>query len=129
MGTRSTTKVYLDSERKKFLCCLYGQYDGYLSGHGRQLKEFIAGKKIINGIRNDTTIDNSFNGMGCLAAAVVAHFKCDIGYFYLFPEYNMEEYNYILFPGEDEAIMIEITNADDKVMYSGHITEMPIIDE
>ena len=40
MGTRSLTFVYNDN--KKPIINLYRQYDGYPSGHGAELAEFLA---------------------------------------------------------------------------------------
>lgn len=125
MGTRSTTKIY-SKKGGDFLCCMYCQFDGYLSGHGKKLKDFLSGKKIINGICGQT-LKTSFNGPGCMAAAIIAYFKEDIGGYYLFPENNLQEYNYTLYP-DDEKIMIEITDWDDNLIYSGDINNMPIDD-
>ena len=81
MGTRSLTFVYeADGEA---IINLYRQYDGYPSGHGAELAEFFAGKRIVNGLSGDTSM--VFNGMGCLAASLVAHFKDAAGGFYLNP--------------------------------------------
>jgi len=71
MGTRSLTFVY--DERGDAIINLYRQYDGYPSGHGAELAEFLAGKRIVNGLAGDTSM--VFNGMGCLAASLVANFK------------------------------------------------------
>ena len=95
MGTRSLTKIYNDSN--KLLVCIYGQYDGYPSGHGKVLSDFIKDKNIVNGIGTGNTLDNSFNGMDCFAAALVAHLKTDIGGFYLYPhdtDENIVNYTY-----------------------------------
>ena len=79
MGTRSLTFVY--NERNNPIINLYRQYDGYPSGHGAELAEFLAGKRLVNGLAGDTSM--VFNGMGCLAASLVAHFKDAAGGFYL----------------------------------------------
>jgi hypothetical protein len=81
MGTRSLTFVY--DERGDAIINLYRQYDGYPSGHGAELAEFLAGKRIVNGLAGDTSM--VFNGMGCLAASLVANFKEAAGGFYLYP--------------------------------------------
>lgn len=78
MGTRSLTFVY---EGDKPIMNMYRQYDGYPSGHGAELVEFLAGGKLVNGIGADK---NVFNGMGCLAASLVAHFKKSPGGFYIY---------------------------------------------
>jgi hypothetical protein len=56
--------------------------DGYPDGHGQELADFLDGFKIVNGI---STEDRDFpkvaNGMGCLAAQVIAHFKTDTSHY------------------------------------------------
>lgn len=79
MGTRCITTVY--SNDNKPLCCLYRQFDGYPDGHGQELRELVAGKVLVDGLTGDDS--NVANGMGCLAAQVVAKFKSDAGGFYL----------------------------------------------
>jgi len=78
MGTRSLTYVY---EGKMPVVCLYRQYDGYPSGHGAELAEFLMGYDIVNGFGEKRA--KLANGMGCLAAQMVAHFKTETGNFYL----------------------------------------------
>ena len=79
MGTRALTFVY-DADRQPFLN-LYRQYDGYIEGHGAELAEFLAGKTLVNGYGREST--ELANGMGCLAASLVAHFKETVGGFYI----------------------------------------------
>lgn len=78
MGTRSLTYVY---EGKKPVVCLYRHYDGYPTGHGAELAEFLMGYDIVNGFGEKRA--KLANGMGCLAAQMVAHFKTETGNFYL----------------------------------------------
>ena len=83
MGTRSLTYVYEDNTP---IICMYRQYDGYMSGHGQELAEFLAPFTVVNGLGMG---DNAgiANGMGCLAAQLVAHFKVGAGQFYLYPHF------------------------------------------
>ncbi len=83
MGTRSLTIV--TDEYQKELVVMYRQFDGYPEHHGKELAKFLLYKKVINGIRLEDNKENAFNGFGCLAAALVAHFKKDIGKIYLYP--------------------------------------------
>jgi hypothetical protein len=80
MSTRCLT-VFFEEDGKKEIAVMYRHCGGYPEGHGTELKEFLAGKKITNGIGADT----EFNGMGCLAAAVVQFFKDGPGGIYLMP--------------------------------------------
>ena len=79
MGTRALTFVY--NEHNEPILNLYRQYDGYIAGHGAELAEFLAGKKLVNGFGKEST--EIANGMGCLAASLVAHFKETVGGFYI----------------------------------------------
>jgi len=84
MGTRSLTYVYDDNSKP--IIKLYRQFDGYPSGHGIELAEFLGNiREITNGIRAGDRDRRTANGMGCLAAQMVAHFKTDVGGFYLYP--------------------------------------------
>ena len=81
MGTRSLTFVY-DEDGKK-LINMYRQYDGYPSGHGKDLAEFLEPITMVNGIGVTEAV--IANGPGCLAAQLVAHFKDGPGGIYLEP--------------------------------------------
>lgn len=82
MGTRCLTYVY---EGKTPIFCLYRQFDGYPSGHGAELADFLNGIKLVNGISGKPEIGTVANGMGCLAAQLIAHFKKSVGGFYMHP--------------------------------------------
>ena len=99
MGTRSIT-IFLDEEDTE-IAVLYRQYDGYIEGHGKELRNFLKNKEIINGIsiKKQQTKDNSFNGMANLAANTIAHFAGALGNFYLYPPNTRnigEDYIYII---------------------------------
>ena len=81
MGTRSLTYVY---NNDKPIVCMYRQYDGYPTGHGAELARFLKSGKVVNGLPIDTE-QLLFNGMGCLAAQMIAHFKRTPGGFYIYP--------------------------------------------
>ena len=81
MGTRSLTFVYDEEGRK--LINMYRQYDGYPSGHGKELAEFLEPIRMVNGFGGDS--EHVANGAGCLAAQLVSHFKDGPGGIYLEP--------------------------------------------
>ena len=113
MGTRSLTFVY--NERGEAIVNLYRQYDGYPSGHGAELAEFLAGKRIVNGLSGDTSM--VFNGMGCLAASLVAHFKQSAGGFYIYAVTNTDcwqDYEYHVYENK-----IVVKNFNSQEMFSG----------
>lgn len=80
MGTRSLT--FFKTEEGANIVCMYRQMDGYPSGHGTELAEFLTGITLVNGI-SLAKKKKVANGMGCLAAQAVAHFKHGPGGIYL----------------------------------------------
>jgi hypothetical protein len=96
MGTRSLTFVY-DGETP--IINMYRQYDGYPTGHGAELAEFLAPFTLVNGLGINETRKVA-NGMGCLAAQLVANFKDGAGGFYLYPTSAVDcgqDYEYHIF--------------------------------
>jgi hypothetical protein len=82
MGTRSLTFVYSDGS---VVMNMYRQFDGYPTGHGAELAEFLGSfDAIVNGYAFNESRKVA-NGMGCLAAQLVANFKVGVGGFYLYP--------------------------------------------
>jgi hypothetical protein len=103
MGTRSLTRVietYTDNngkQKQEKLLTMYRQFDGYPSGHGLELAEFITSGVVVNGIGGDNK-QKVFNGAGCFAAQMISHFKGDsAGGFYIYSNSAKdvgEEYEY-----------------------------------
>jgi len=103
MGTRSLTHVIetwkndkTGKQKKQCLMTMYRQYDGYPSGMGDDLAQFLKQGKVVNGI-SSTEKQLVFNGAGCLAAQLVAHFKDGPGGFYLYRPMSKdcgEDYTY-----------------------------------
>ena len=90
MGTRSLTRVFQTyrnenkNKQEKFqLVNMYRQYDGYPSGHGLELAEFLNSGKVVNGIGSMDDKRILFNGADCLAAQMIAYFKKEAGGFYI----------------------------------------------
>lgn len=106
MGTRSLTvfaESFEDEETGKRvereIGVMYRQMDGYPTGHGRDLKEFLSGFKTGNGIPVSGVPEKYASGMSCLACQVIAHFKEGPGSFYLYPAKTRncwEDYIYTL---------------------------------
>ena len=123
MGTRSLTFLYEAKNEKPFVC-MYRQFDGYKEGHGADLAKFLAPITLLNGY-GDQKAGTHANGMGCLAAQMVTHFKGPhgIGGFYLHAPDTTDagqEYEYHVYP--DEVRVIEngysIRNSD-KTIFAG----------
>ena len=97
MGTRSLTFVY--DEDGRTIISMYRQYDGYPSGHGKDLAEFLEPITMVNGIGMTEAV--IANGPGCLAAQLVAHFKDGPGGIYLEPTTAVDcgqDYEYHIAP-------------------------------
>ena len=63
MGTRSLTAFIIKGREEKEICTMYRQFDGDPKWHGVELAELISGEEKL------------YNGIGCLAAQVIAYFK------------------------------------------------------
>jgi hypothetical protein len=104
MGTRSLTFVYDENDRR--IIKMYAQYDGYPLGHGRNLAKFLSSiEEVTNGISVGETRKTA-NGMGCLAAQLVANFKTEVGGYYLHPTDDVDhwqEYEYSIYPDRVEV--------------------------
>lgn len=98
MGTRSLTIIYDESHQP--IINMYAQWDGYPSGHGKDLAVFLNSfEAITNGIMVGEKRKTA-NGIGCLAAQMIAHFKTETGSFYLYPtstKYCGQEYEYHIY--------------------------------
>jgi hypothetical protein len=82
MGTRSLTYVHVEDTP---IMCMYRQFDGYPSGHGVELAEFLTQIEMGNGISGEPELFSFANGMGCLAAQMIVNFKKSPGGFYIYP--------------------------------------------
>lgn len=108
MGTRSLT--FITENEATPIICMYRQFDGYPSGHGQELYDFLKDIKIVNGIDDET--GRIANGAGCLAAQIVAYFKTGPDNFYLYrPNKNMDcfqGYEYWIDATANHEIMIRV---------------------
>lgn len=101
MGTRSLTYVY-DGYLNPILA-MYRQMDGYPEGHGKELFDFLIDIEIVNGFSSGQK-EPFANGLGCLAAQLVAHFKKGPGDIYLQPPSEEDfdnDYTYIISSADD----------------------------
>ncbi len=123
MGTRSLTRViprqkglsYGEGHNhvEKSVINMYRQYDGYPTGHGIDLAEFLDDFKVVNELGADSYKSRIANGASCLAAQLVQHFKDGPGNVYLEavngePGDSWEEYIYTVYPKEGEPLYISI---------------------
>jgi len=126
MGTRSLT-TFIDDHTKEEIVVMYRQYDGYPSGHGRDLTNFLNEMKIVNGIPGGKKLTQLANGISCLAAQVVSHFKNGVGDFYLHAgdtrDYG-EEFVYTIYAKDNELKVKVEDTYEDKVLFDGNTDEM-----
>ena len=140
MGTRSLTYIeeshqtaVADEENnnevhetKQNILCMYRQYDGYLSGHGAELAEFLQDFTVVNGY-NSNTPKRAANGMGCLAAQLIAHFKDGIGNIYIHEPNESdcgEEYTYTVYE-EDGKVRVRAYDVwAKKIIFDGTPKQM-----
>ena len=105
MGTRSLTFVY-DGDVP--VINIYRQYDGYPSGHGHELAQFLDSKTLVNGYGEQNDFDA--NGMGCLAAQLIVQLKHGVGGIYIYPVSStdcFQDYEYHVY--EDKVIVKDPT--------------------
>jgi len=125
MSTHSTTHIKEASGIT--LVVLYGQYDGYPDGYGKDLYEFLSNISITDGLLVGSNKENIANGAGCLAAQLVCNFKTEPGGFYLVNESQDwgEDYKYtVTVLGTGEApFHIKVQNDDGTEIFSGNVEE------
>ena len=103
--TRSLTIICDDSGNE--IAVLYRHSDGYPTAHGLDLKRFLSCFTITNGIGVQTMFERKrkfANGMYCLAAQIISHFKQGIGTFYLYPSGTRnldEEYRFTVYRDQE----------------------------
>ena len=118
MGTRSLTYVYVEDTP---IMCMYRQFDGYPSGHGVELAEFLTQIEMGNGISGSPELFSFANGMGCLAAQMIVNFKKSPGGFYIYPveldQACWQEYEYHVY--EKRVVVKNPT----EVMFEGSYEE------
>jgi len=120
MGTRCLTFVYDDSSTDdgsaEAIMCIYRQFDGYPSGHGHELAQFLNSKTLVNGYGEQNSIEA--NGMSCLAAQLVVQLKHGVGGIYIYAPMvgrdHWQDYEYHVY--EDKVIVQNCNTVYD----SGH---------
>lgn len=121
MGTRSTTAI--KDEQGNTLVTLYRQYDGYPSGHGQELADFLSARTVINGFGRETAQTHA-NGMGCLSAQLITHLKGDqIGNIYVTREGDSQEYNYTVYLNEKRELCMRCESEYYGLLFDGLASE------
>ena len=126
MGTRSLT-IFNNEWDNEEIVVLYRQYDGYPTGHGRDLLNFLNNMKIVNGMNSKNEKLKIANGMGCLSAQVIAYLKEAPGDFYLHSAGTRdigEEFIYTLyFKNKELKIKVQDVYDDGHDLFDGNMTQ------
>ena len=120
MGTRATIKiakreegVSFSEKPEKFMLSIYHHFDGYPEYLGVTLANYLLGTKIVNGLGSDR--DTVFNGLGCMAASIIAELKEEAGNVYIEdPEHpsGWIDYEYYIWGDTGKDIWISIFDGD-----------------
>ena len=128
MGTRSNTVIIETAYGKPFrLVNIYRQMDGYPSGHGKELADFLGSITMCNGIGLSGENEHIANGAGCLAAQLIAHLKTEPGSIYLDkPTGHLDnDYAYLISANTlepEQGINVEVKKYSGKV-FNGTVPE------
>ena len=121
MGTRATIKiakreegVSFSEKPEKFMVSIYHHFDGYPEYLGVTLANYLEDKKIVNGLSADRGAP-VFNGLGCMAASIIAELKEEAGNVYIEdPECpsGWIDYEYYIWGDTGKDIWISIFDGD-----------------
>lgn len=77
MSTRSITHIYEMQNLRpdKIVCSFFRHCDGYPSGHGQDLAEWLKDKALVNGIGDNFVVGRDFNRAGTMAVQLMAHIQ------------------------------------------------------
>lgn len=121
MGTRCLTFVE-NGVGDKFVC-IYRQFDGYPSGHGSELADFLKDMVIVNGFNSRDTRKVA-NGAGCLAAQLIAKLKDGVGGIYIEPISDTSncghDYEYYIRACVDRGIQVKVKDYSGNVIFTGN---------
>ena len=107
--------VSFSEEPNQTIVDIYHHWDGYPEGLGVTLGWYLSGKRVVNGIGGKDNEDLIFNGMGCLAASLVAYLKDGPGNVYIEPRdsHAWIDYQYYIWGDTDKSIYISIFSGDE----------------
>ena len=121
MATRATISIARREEGVSFserpdktIVDIYHHWDGYPEGLGVKLASYLDDKKITNGLSGKNDYD-VFNGMGCLAASLVAELKEGPGDVYIEDpkrRHGWIDYEYVVWGDDAKSIWISIFDGD-----------------
>ena len=100
---------------------IYHHWDGYPEGLGVTLASYLDDKKIVNGISSKDNENFVFNGLGCMAASIVAELKDGPGNVYIEPRnsHGWIDYEYFIWGDTGKDIWISIFDDSDGCIFVG----------
>jgi len=121
MATRATVSIARREEGVSFsekpnktIVDIYHHYDGYPEGLGVKLASYLDDYHIVNGAGREG--DTLFNGIGCMAASIIAHLKDEPGNVYIEDKdspHGWLDYNYYVWGDYYKSIWISIFDGDE----------------
>ena len=121
MATRATVSiakreegVSFNKKPNKTIVDIYHHYDGYPEGLGVKLASYLDDYHIVNGAGREG--DTLFNGIGCMAASIIAHLKDGPGNVYIEDKdspHGWLDYNYYVWGDYYKSIWISIFDGDE----------------
>ena len=120
MATRAMISVAKREEGVSFseipnktIVDIYHHWDGYPEGLGVTLASYLNGYHIVNGMGREN--DNLFNGIGCMAASIVAELKDGPGDVYIEPResHSWIDYHYYIWGDYYKSIWISIFDGNE----------------
>ena len=98
---------------------IYNHYDGYPSGLGVTLADYLQDFKVVNGLSIGQ--GEVANGIGCLAAQTVQYLKYGPGQIYLHKpgKRDWEDYEYFIWCKEGHGVWISIFDYNDNCIFVG----------
>lgn len=110
MGTRSITHVHqMESMEngENVVCSFFRHWDGYPTGHGQDLANWLKGKKLTNGIGADFDPNTMFNRAGTMAIKLANHIQ-DLSGAEMIPtggDDMWEDFTYDIYYRDDEFLI------------------------
>ena len=98
---------------------IYNHYDGYPSGLGVTLADYLQDFTVVNGLTSGQ--GKVANGIGCLAAQTVRYLKDEPGQIYLYKpgEREWEDYEYFIWCKEGHGVWISIFDYEGNCIFVG----------
>ena len=96
---------------------IYNHYDGYPSGLGVTLADYLQDFTVVNGLSSGQ--GKVANGIGCLAAQTVRYLKDEPGQIYLHKpgKRDWEDYEYFIWCKEGHGVWISIFDYNDNCIF------------